>query len=239
MAEQKTFTGAEFVTALAEKKIAEPMVLEGMAKLEDGDKTSFMFSPGTSCAMWVRIPIDIVEQVGLIRVIACNDHSHPLVRLHLKEPPTDNPIAALFASFVKQVGSQQSRSGDPRPKARGSGRGFCYGFDPGCPDSAPCAEEFDGDIYCTDCCVARSPRQGRRVPCQGRPPRSAHARFDNCWYAYQAVHCGDEGVFGYGEDTDQNRDVAEYNAEQDGTAFCRNRGGVLSRGPMYTEIVAC
>jgi hypothetical protein len=53
----KSFTGVEFVKALAEGGLKPAILLEGVAKLAEGELAGIRFSKGTSCALWVRIPV--------------------------------------------------------------------------------------------------------------------------------------------------------------------------------------
>ena len=50
----KTFTGADFIKALSEGTLKEPIVREGMAKFSDNDPTALHFSEGTGCTSWTR-----------------------------------------------------------------------------------------------------------------------------------------------------------------------------------------
>src|SRR5262249_15136009 len=153
MADSKKLSGEEFVKALADNKLSEPVVLEGMAKPSEGDSKSFMFAMGLECASWVRIPLDIVEHVELIRVVRCKDDTHPLIKLHLKEPPKGDGIAGLFAGLVRQAapaGSGHLQTSEIDIQAAAMLAGTCYGYNAGCPRSAPCAQQFGTKVYCTN-----------------------------------------------------------------------------------------
>jgi hypothetical protein len=253
MAEPKKFTGAEFVKALSEKTLAEPIVLEGMAKQEDGNTNSFMFSVGTSCTSWVQIPLDIVENIELLRVVGCKDHTHPFIKLYLKEPPTENSFANLFTSFVKKMTAPAAVRPIVRPAPTSLPArpefGYCYGQDSGCPSDAPCAEEGDdGEVYCTDCCIAATVQRPivRRVRRAIRPTprrRSLGVRrpvsaFDLCWYVQVTGHCNSDGHYMSGSSSDPSKDVAYSNASADAQDGCYNRGG-FSEEDSSSELINC
>ena len=73
--------------------------LVGMVKKSAKAKRSIEFSLGMQCAVWVTIPVDLIDQVRVLRIVTCKDHTHPLVELSLKAPA--NPEAKLFASLLQ------------------------------------------------------------------------------------------------------------------------------------------
>ena len=126
MAKTTTYSGEEFIKALSEDKFSTPVELEGIAKPAGADGKAFMFSTGTDCGTWIQIPLDIVQNIELIRVISCKDHTHPLVRLQLKEPPKENPVGSLFAGLLRQMGAASapiSSRGRPGADRLGAPRG--------------------------------------------------------------------------------------------------------------------
>jgi hypothetical protein len=97
----KSFTGPEFVKALSEGGLREPIVREGMVKPSENDTTSIEFSEGNMCELWTKIPVDMIERVEYVSNIRCQDHQHPLVRLFLKEPPAENKLAGVLSELLR------------------------------------------------------------------------------------------------------------------------------------------
>src|SRR5438874_2049401 len=93
------FTATDFVKALSEGGLHRSIVREGMVKLIDGDQGAILFSEGTTCQTWVRVPLSLIERVEYRSNVRCQEHEHPFVRLHLKAP-ADNPAAELFANLL-------------------------------------------------------------------------------------------------------------------------------------------
>ena len=117
MAEEKasTFTAQGFLQKLHSDAFVAFVEMVGMAKKAEGDTESLMFSPGTSCGNWVKVPASQIEKVELIKVVGCQDHSHPLVRLFLK-PPT-----SAEGTLFHLLGENMSRSSPPAMPQKGAG----------------------------------------------------------------------------------------------------------------------
>jgi len=96
----KSFTGTEFVKALAEGTLREPISLEGMVKKCESGTDAVLFAEGMSCLHWTRIPVEMIEEVDFISTVPCRDHEHPFVRLSLKEP-TNDVVAQVFADLLR------------------------------------------------------------------------------------------------------------------------------------------
>ncbi len=90
----------EFVETLRGGGTGAPLRLTGMAKLpDDDDYPHLMFVLGTRCADWTSVPFDSIDSVEVKDSVPCDDHSHPLVTLTLKEP--DSPEGAMLASLLR------------------------------------------------------------------------------------------------------------------------------------------
>jgi hypothetical protein len=103
----KSFTGTEFLKALSEGQLREPIIKEGLVKQEENDTNTLLFSEGRACQHWIKIPIEMIESVEYLTTVRCLDHEHPLARLYLKEPPADNAVASLFAELARQSSTSQ------------------------------------------------------------------------------------------------------------------------------------
>ena len=78
-----------------------------MAKKSD-TPNSISFAPGFSCAVWIPIPITLIEKVDHLGMIGCNDHQHDHVRLHFVNPTTEEGKA--LTDLLKQIiGSDETR----------------------------------------------------------------------------------------------------------------------------------
>lgn len=99
----KTFSGAEFVEALASGSLAAPSVLTGMVKPAEDDPKSLLFATGTSCERWVPIPVGMIEQVEWLGTVGCRDHTHDYVRLTLKEATSaeGTVLASLLGGYAE------------------------------------------------------------------------------------------------------------------------------------------
>jgi hypothetical protein len=110
-----TYAVGEFLKKLNDGALRAPLISEGFAKPIEGNREAFLFSPGTSCEGWTKIPAEIVETVEFLGELPCRDHSHPLVRIHFKEPPPNDPFAAAFSSLLRATNSEQVRASGTGP----------------------------------------------------------------------------------------------------------------------------
>lgn len=116
----KSFTGPEFIAALAEGALKSPIVRVGMAKQDETDANAILFSENRSCESWIKIPVEIIEKVEHIDNVPCRDHEHPLIRLYIKEPPSDTKEAGILADLLRGAASSRQATaafGQPTPGA--------------------------------------------------------------------------------------------------------------------------
>jgi hypothetical protein len=99
----KTFTAGDFLKALAEGSLTEPIAREGVAKPDPTDQQAFLFSEGGSCGPWLKVPAEVVESVEFLRTVRCLDHDHPFVRLRFNDPPKENALATFFAALARRA----------------------------------------------------------------------------------------------------------------------------------------
>ncbi|MGW5737846.1 MULTISPECIES: hypothetical protein [Streptomyces] len=99
----RSFSGTEFLQALASDTVREQPALVGMVKKSEDGADSLRFAPGTTCQDWTTIPAGLIDRVELLRQVPCDDHTHSLVQLTLKE--SDSPehavLAALLAHYAR------------------------------------------------------------------------------------------------------------------------------------------
>jgi hypothetical protein len=103
-----SLTGEEFVRALSSQEglpaLSSASTIDGMVKPSTADVSkAVLFSPGTSCNVWIPVPASVIEKVDLLGKIPCRDHEHDYVRLPLKKP--SNPETAVFADLLQAQGS--------------------------------------------------------------------------------------------------------------------------------------
>ena len=96
-----TYNAKEFLKRLTEDALRTPLICEGFAKPVDGSYDAFLFSLGTSCKNWTKIPCEEIEEVEFLTERSCRDHSHPLIRIHFKEPSANEPFAVAFSSLLR------------------------------------------------------------------------------------------------------------------------------------------
>ena len=113
-----SFTGEKFFKALTSGSglsLAAKPTVTGMVKQYDERTTAIiplpeppfvLFSPTMSCAVWLPVPISLIDSVDYLGTGKCKDHEHEVVRIHFKIP--SEPDAALFAHLLHQ--SQQVKS---------------------------------------------------------------------------------------------------------------------------------
>jgi hypothetical protein len=138
--QEKTFTGASLEQALKNDALTRPVVeLVGMVKpSEKGRHVSFTRS---GCDSWVDLSTDMIEQAELLDTNACKDHSHPVMRITLKEAeyPEGRVLAALLAQSmpslsqvgaVTQVGPGSVPQTYPETQAQGAFGNYFPGAGP-------------------------------------------------------------------------------------------------------------
>jgi hypothetical protein len=107
----RTFSGTEFVAALAAGPLKRQIVKVGMVKPDDSPD-AIQFAEGTNCSGWSKIPVQFIETVEFIGNVTCKDHEHPLIALELADPTSDE--AAVFADLLRNTARQrptQQRAG--------------------------------------------------------------------------------------------------------------------------------
>ena len=117
---RQSFTPDEFLDRLRRDELSQPTVLYGMVKPDDDSDDYLFFAHGSVCQNWIRIPMTSIEAIELLNFVPCDDHTHPLVLLRLKQPETDE--GRLFASLV-QANSGQTRNPLSIPRQRRYDRG--------------------------------------------------------------------------------------------------------------------
>lgn len=106
----KQYTPAEFIEKLkGETDQSKPLVFVGMLKAAEDDQ-HLMFANGASCAHWTPVPVERIEGIEWISEVACKDHSHPLVKMTLKPPASEE--AMMYASLAQSISPINAASPD-------------------------------------------------------------------------------------------------------------------------------
>jgi hypothetical protein len=117
----------DFVERLQSEESMAPLAFYGMAKKAD-DSEHIMFSLGTACSSWIEVPISRIEQIELLNTVACRDHTHPYVKMHLSRP--ESADALLFSALAQQAVSRAITSPQnlsSRPLTTSPGTVISYG----------------------------------------------------------------------------------------------------------------
>jgi len=115
----QTFTGQTLVEALRSGELDQPagVVLTGMGK-ESEQPDHVAFARG-GCDTWIDLPTSLIERAEHVGARPCEDHSHPLFRITLRE--SDDPQAKLLAQLVTtqpQFAPHMRRPGPPGRRPR-------------------------------------------------------------------------------------------------------------------------
>jgi hypothetical protein len=78
---------------------------------ESDDQSSIAFTP-SGCETWVDIPVSMIERAEHAGHRRCDDHSHPVFRITLKEAKSDQ--AKVFSALLASIPQQRAGAG-PRP----------------------------------------------------------------------------------------------------------------------------
>jgi hypothetical protein len=121
--ESELLSAPDFFEKLQQDKLTgfSSFSIIGMVKKSGGYEKTIEFAAGGNCSNWVTIPIELIEDVEVMKIIACKDHSHPLVKLNMKPPktPEGKIFSALFEAMKVGLEEKQYRLDSPE-------RGYPY-----------------------------------------------------------------------------------------------------------------
>jgi hypothetical protein len=112
--EKQTYSPREFLDKLQRDDLSPPLRFTGMAKQVEDDDTAILFAPGRNCANWVTIPLGVIENVEVVEIVPCKDHTHPLVNIQFKKPASEE--ALMFSSLARSL-NQLTGSSPPIPRS--------------------------------------------------------------------------------------------------------------------------
>lgn len=100
MNKQMVYSPQDFLERLINDDFRRPLIITGMIKkAENSDQ--FLFTIGTSCANWRKVPLNIIDNIEVLNFVPCNDHAHPMVKMTFKEPESEESL--LFASLATDI----------------------------------------------------------------------------------------------------------------------------------------
>lgn len=109
---EKTLSGAELEKAMREGGLDRAqVVMTGMVKASE--KNAHIGFSQSGCHAWVDLPTKMIEHAEHIGHRSCQDHSHPLVKITLKEPgdPEGRVLLALLAQAMPNAMSDFADGG--------------------------------------------------------------------------------------------------------------------------------
>ena len=113
--QEKTFTGASLEKALKNDALTRSEIeLVGMVK--SSEKVGHVSFTRSGCDTWVDLPNDMIEQAEHLGQNACKDHSHPVVKITLKE--AKNPEAQILSALLAQPTPMPIQAGSMLTQAR-------------------------------------------------------------------------------------------------------------------------
>src|SRR5215471_6710098 len=87
---RRVYSPQEFLDRLERDDLALAMPLTGVAgKADDRDHILF----GDDCSSWTPLPVSVIDSVEHLDFIRCGTHTHPLVRVQLRELESDEARA--------------------------------------------------------------------------------------------------------------------------------------------------
>ncbi len=99
-----TYTPAEFIAKMAADELSQPaaMSIVGLAEYDQDKPDAIQFS-SASCGQWLTLPTDMVESVGHLGSVPCNDHQHPLVKITFKQGDAARADLAFLFGLIGQM----------------------------------------------------------------------------------------------------------------------------------------
>ena len=110
-----SLTAADFFEKLQHDKLdtTAPLYLMGMVKKSEREGKTIDFAPGGDCSNWVTIPLELIDDVEIMKTISCKDHTHPLVKLNMKKPSTtEGKIFLALLEAMKNWTSEKVNNQD-------------------------------------------------------------------------------------------------------------------------------
>lgn len=104
---RESFSGESLEKALQEGKLSQRQAtLNGMVK--QSTKAGYISFTQSGCDTWIDLPTEMIEEAELLGQRSCRDHTHPMMRITLKEPgdPEGRILLALLAQAASTLTSK-------------------------------------------------------------------------------------------------------------------------------------
>jgi hypothetical protein len=130
-----SFSGPDFIKALSSPQgiplVSNLLAFTGMARAKEpvgGSASTFDFSPGFGCRVWIPVPVALVDKVEHFGKVTCKDHEHDYVRVHLTNPTTEEGklLASLVGPSLGDHISGVTPSAQPGPLGHASVQSFGF-----------------------------------------------------------------------------------------------------------------
>lgn len=110
------FTGPELEDALRNGGIAQSDICI-ICMVKRSDNNDFVSISCTNCSDWIEFPTDMIESAERIGQSNCNDHSHPIMKIFLKEgkKPQIRALMTLVSHVANHSGISDPRTGVSPP----------------------------------------------------------------------------------------------------------------------------
>lgn len=155
----KSFSGADLEKALTEGALTQAQTfLTGMVK--PSEKSGHVSFSQAGCDTWVDLPTDMIESADQEGQRPCRDHSHPVMRITLKEPKDAQGkiLLALLTQTATRVSAEKPHAASfPVTQFQGEGIPAPGSFAPHHP-----GRDIPGVVYFDDSPQRPSPTGGWR-----------------------------------------------------------------------------
>ncbi|HXS61244.1 MAG TPA: hypothetical protein VN767_00110 [Streptosporangiaceae bacterium] len=108
----RTFSPQDFMDKLEHDDLVFLPALTGVIG-KAGDREQLMF--GDDCSHWTPVPISMIESVEQLDVVTCGKHTHPLVRMLVKEPQSDEARAITRLAISEPIRRARERDDTNEP----------------------------------------------------------------------------------------------------------------------------
>jgi hypothetical protein len=103
----RTYSPQDFMDKLEHDDLVFLPPLNGVVgKAEDREHLMF----GDDCTHWAPVPISMIQSVEQLDVVSCGSHTHPLVRMLVKEPQSEEARAITRLAVSQHIA--RGREGD-------------------------------------------------------------------------------------------------------------------------------
>jgi hypothetical protein len=113
--DDKKFSGESLEEALREGTLAasRATTLTGMVK--SSERAGYIGFTMAGCDTWVDLPSALIQSAASLGTSTCQDHSHPVMRITLKEShdPGSEALMALLSQVARPVGGMSASSPQP------------------------------------------------------------------------------------------------------------------------------